>query len=894
MRKLRQQFWHGGTRVRKEIAGTIAALCRDAHRDRGRAAAVLTFIAEWFDVIRVSVARMLGRGPAISAGGPMNVKTLRSPGRSPLRLLFDVRQAVRGLRASPATTVITVLTLALGIGINAAVFSIVDSLLLHPVPYPEQHRLVSLWTYMPGGKFQWRGGFTSPLTVEWRAQTDLFDRVEGSQDRSVVFEHEAGAELVNATTVTPGLLSMLGANARIGRVFVDGDGRDGTDRQVVISTRFWQRHLHHAPDVLERQILLDGARYQVIGVLPDHFRYPDERQDLWIPLDPLRPPSTETRPASFVLLARLRRGVTLEHATERVTARGEQLNRTAGGDGKSSASVMPVSDLLDERTERSLLVLAGAVTFLLLIVCANVASLTLSRAVSRGRDRAVRTALGASRADLAREALVEHALLGSAGAIGGIMVASMAIGAATGVLPEAMETSSLNRIDLDLRALGFLGALSVVTVFLFGLPSALLAGRGPLGGGLHVGPRAATESAAARRFRAALVVAEVALSIVLLSGAALMTRSLLKLEAIDIGLDPDRLLTMQIALPAPAYADHAMREDFIARVVARLRSHPSVIAATAGALPPREHLINVGAVEVGDRPGEKTKSSAVPVFEIRPGYFATAGIRLVEGREPNAGDPAGAAVVSQGFAAAHWPGQSPLGRRFRIGKGPWRSVVGVATEVRARSEREQSREFELYYPRGQAGDAYTSARPVAKVAEYLAILLRTSGAGVKAEDLARLVHDIDPRVIVGRTSLVSREFADAIARPRIVFLIMSIFAGFGLLLAAAGLYGVLSHLVSQRLREIGIRLALGASPRAIGRVIVGSGLGLTAAGIVIGLVVALGLVRTMQALLYEVEPADFVSFAAVCAIVIVTAAIAAWRPAGRAMRVDPVTLLREE
>jgi predicted permease len=457
-----------------------------------------------------------------------------------------------------------------------------------------------------------------------------------------------------------------------------------------------------------------------------------------------------------------------------------------------------------------------------------------------------------------------------------------------------METSSLNRIDLDLRALGFLGAVSVVTVFLFGLPSALLAGRGAVSGVLQIGSRSAAGSVAARRFRAGLVVAEVALSIVLLAGAALMTRSLLKLEAIDIGLDPDRLLAMQIALPAPAYADPALREDFTSRVLTRLRTHPSVIAATAGALPPREHLINVGGVEVGDRPGEKTKSSAVPVFEIRPGYFATAGIRLLEGREPYEGDPDGAAVVSQGFAAAHWPGQSPLGRRFRIGKGPWRTVVGVATEVRARSEREQSREFELYYPRGQAADAYASARPVANIAEYQTILLRTSGAGATPEDLAGLVHDIDPRVIVGRTSLVSREFADAIARPRIVFLMMAVFAGFGLVLAAAGLYGVLSHLVSQRMREIGIRLALGATPRAIGRVILGNGLGLAAAGIVIGLAAALGLVKTMQAMLYEVEPADSVSFAAVCGIVLVTAAIAAWRPAGRAMRVDPITLLREE
>ncbi len=808
--------------------------------------------------------------------------------------LFDLRQAMRSLLASPSTTILTVLTLTLGIGINTAVFSIVDSLLVRPVPYPEQERLVTLWTYITSGKFQWRGGFTSPLTVEWRAQTDLFDRVEGSQDRSVIYEHESGAELMNATSVTPGLLPMLGASPRTGRVFVEGDGRDGTDHLAVISTRFWTKQLHSAPDVLEREILLDGERYRIIGVLPDDFRYPDERQDIWLPLDPAQPPSTVAQPSSFVLVARLARGVSLEHATERVRARGEELNKKAGGDGKSSASVMPVSDLIDDKTERSLLVLAGAVTFLLLIVCANVASLTLSRAVARVRDRAVRAALGASRADLVREALLEHGLLGIGGAIGGLAVASLAIGAVTAVLPEAMAVSSLNRIDLDLRAIAFLGGISILTVFVFGLPSALLAGGGGVSGILQMGSRSSSGSVAARRFRAGLVVAEVALSIVLLAGAALMTRSLLKLEAIDIGLNPDGLLAMQLALPAPAYADAAVRDDFIARVVERLKTHSNVTGVTAGALPPRENMINVGPVEVADRPGEKSKSAAVPVFEVRPGYFATAGIRLVEGREPAREDPEGASVVSQGFAAQHWPEQSALGRRFRIGKGPWRTIVGVATEVRGRSETPESREFEIYYPRGQAMDAYKSTRPAARIAEYQTILLRTARGSVSPEELSRLVHDVDPRVIAGSTRSVAREFADAIARPRIVFLMMAIFAAFGLVLAAAGLYGVLSHLVAQRTREIGIRLALGATPRAIGRVVFGNGLGLAAAGMALGLAAALALVKTMQALLYEVEPADAGSFMAVCVIVLITAAAAAWRPAGRAMRVDPVTLLRED
>jgi predicted permease len=770
------------------------------------------------------------------------------------------------------------------------VFSVLDSILFRPVPYPEQHRLTQILTYT--GKFSVRGQFTSPLIREWRAQTDLFDRVEGAEQRTYVFEDDDGADMLTGAVVTPGLLPMLGAQARLGRILVAGDGQDGTDRLVLISERLWRQQLHGAPDVVGREILLDGERHQVVGVLPSSFRYPDERYDLWIALDPERPPSRLAgQPASFAALARAIEGVPRSYVEDAVMTRGAELNRRAGGAGTLSARVMPLGDTFDERTERSLLVLAGAVAFLLVIVCANVANLTLSRAVTRGRDRAVRAALGASRADLVREAMLEHALVGAAGAIVGLGVAQLAIAAVLGVLPESMTMSSLNQIDLDARACLFLGGASVVTVLLFGVPPALMAGRSGVAAALQQGSRSATGSTAARRFRAGLVIAEVALSIVLLVGAALMTRSLLKLQAIDTGIDTDGLIAIQLALPAAGYAEPSTRDVFMREVVSRLKLHRGVIAASAGALPPREQMIAVGAVELPELPTEKPKSSVFYVFATWPGYFATAGIRLVEGREPTEGDVPGAAVVSAGFAAKHWPGQSAVGRRFRVGsKTDWRVVVGVANEVRRLSEDDDSQQFEIYYPHDQVSGVYTASRPSSRIADHRTILVRADGPGL--QELAGVVHQVDPRVVVARTSLVERLFADEIARPRTVFLMMSVFAGFGLLLAAAGLYGVLSYLVAQRVREIGIRLALGARPADIRRLVFADGLLLAGIGLGIGIPAALGLVRVMRTILYEVEPTDPFSVAAVSVLLLATAVLAAWRPARRAMRVDPVSLLR--
>ena len=806
-----------------------------------------------------------------------------------MRLAHDLRQACRGLIATRGIVAIAAVTLALGIGVNTAVFSVLDSLLFRPVPYADGHRLAQLWSYYAPGKMTLKGRFNAALVTGWRAQTDLFVQVEGSESKSLVFEGPAGADMVSGAVVTPALFTMLGVPASAGRVFVEGDGRPGSNRQAIVSDRFWRERLGRDPAAIGRAIVLDGDRYEVIGIMPATFRYPSDQQEVWLPFDVAHPPSAVS---SFEPIVRLRDGLTVADVEMRVDALGAEVNRAFGGDGKSSARVVALGETFDERTNRSLVVLGGAVLCLLLIVCANVANLTLARALSRSRDLAVRVSLGASRASLFRVAFAEHALLGAIGGALALGVAHVTLEAVTGVLPAQMTWNTLNAIDIDGRALAWLVAISMFTVLAFGVPPAVMASRASVASILGLESRAVTGSQLARRLRSTLVIAEVSLSIVLLVGAALMTRSLLKLQAIDIGMDTNGLVAMQIAMPARGYTDVPLRDAFTSDLLARVRRHPGIINASAGSLPPDMPMITVGALEFGDRPGTTAKT-LMPVHATWPDYFRTAGIRLLEGRDLREGDVEGAAIISRDFAARHWPGRSAVGARFKVGDAPWRTVVGVAAEVRRMSQDDNSREHELYFPHDQVSGVMFGGRLPSTIAEYRTFFVRTTRPAQAARELAALVHEVDSRVIVSKTTLVAHQFAEAIARPRIVFLMMSIFAGVGLVLAAAGLYGVLSHLVSQRQREIGIRLALGASPRDIGRIVMIRGLAMVGVGLGLGLLAALVLVRVMRTLLYEVEPGDPLAVVAVVGLVIGTALVACWRPARQAMRFDPIALLRD-
>ena len=349
-----------------------------------------------------------------------------------------------------------------------------------------------------------------------------------------------------------------------------------------------------------------------------------------------------------------------------------------------------------------------------------------------------------------REALVEYSVIGIAGAALGLAVAAVVVGATLGVLPEDMTRTSLNAVDLDGRALVFLAVVSLVTVLLFGVPPALLASRATVVDGLRRDSRSATGSVSARRFRAALVVAEVALSLVLLVGAALMTRSLLKLQATEIGLDPRGLLTLSLGMPAPAYSTRESRELFVAELLDRLRSDGDVVSVSAGPLPPQETQVAIGPIEFGDRPGERTKPTLLRVYDVWPRFFATAGITIEDGRDFADRDVEGAAIVSHEFAAKHWPGRSAVGLRFRVGESPWRTIVGVAAEVRGMGEQGASARQEIYFPRGDIGELSRPVRPSSRIADYETIVIRARETGPVMSRLSSVVHGIDSSVVVSR------------------------------------------------------------------------------------------------------------------------------------------------
>jgi putative ABC transport system permease protein len=896
-----------------DAAATLESVCAAAYRRRGLPGLVREGLLEWLDLARVVVRVRLGLTPDRPA-------RRRQPARKDSHRMFrgvghDVRQAVRGLLASRANAAVAVLTLALGIGVNSTAFSALDAALWHPVPFRDASHLGLLANYDAARKMSYTG-MTRALLLEWRTQTDLFDRVEAYESASFVYQNPTGAEMTAGAVVTPGLISMLGVRPSLGRLFTTADGRAGTTGLALVSDRFWRTRLHHDAGVIGRRITLDGDAYAIVGVMPSDFRFPSESSDIWLPYNAMAPPPEGSGPqrqtassTGLVPVIRLRADVARETAEAQVIARGARLSSAAGRSEKLSAELRTLDRGVDNTTKQALLVMGGAVGFLLLIVCANLANLALSRSLARARDYAVRAALGASRWMLVRQTFVENLLVAGAGAAGGLLTAALLLRYVVAVLPDDISASSFTALGIDGRVLLFTLGVSLLAGMVFGLPPALLASRASVSAMLGHQSRSVSGSKRARRVRGALVLVEVSLSIVLLVGASLMTRSLMKLYAADRGFDTHGLLALRLSLPAAGYKDAARRDEFTREAVARVRALPGVVAASAsGALPPEMTKVSFGKIEVAGgagpaRDGPRLGAGEmvpldevgfVPLYEVEPGFFRTLGMTLEQGRTFGDTDGKGSVVVSESFARKYWPDGRAAGGRFRIGTEDWQTVIGVVGDVRRITPGASASQPQLYYRFGQPANVAVVVGPSSTIVDTRTILVRTATPGSVAGTLARAIHEVDPTVVVRRTDLVDHLFADTIARPRTIFLIMAVFAVFGLALAAAGLYGVLAHLVEQQQREIGIRLALGARPSDIGRRVVGSGLGLTLAGVVIGVGAALALVRVMRALLYEVDPSDPLSVTAVCAVLVGVALLAAWRPARRAMRVDPVALLRAE
>ncbi len=802
----------------------------------------------------------------------------------------DLRYGARMLLKKPGFTVVAVITLALGIGANTAIFSVVYTVLLRPLPYPEPDRLVVLAGKGYGALIG--GGVAYPDYEDWRARAQSFE------DMACFLNTGFNLTGVDPPVAAPGrrvnwnLFQMLGVNPQLGRLFTEQDDHPGAAATALISHGLWAEKFGSDPGVIGKTIHLDGNPFEVIGVLPVGFEFL-RRDDIFVPLGHWLTPTHNLLKRSnqfpLYVLGRLKRGVTEEQARTEMELLSRQLEREyPETNSNRRATAARVADLRVENVRPVLLVLLGAVGFVLLIACVNVANLMLVRAAGREREVAVRLALGAGRSRIVRQLLTESALIAALGGIAGLLIGAWGIDGLISLAPP--DLVRLDQVRLNKTVLVFTLGLSALTGILFGLLPALRASRTDLRAALQEGGRSAGGSSW-ERARKGLLVAEVGLALVLLAGAGLMLRTLHQLTRVDPGFDAQNLLTVQFALPGRVY-DRARRLAFFHECQARIEALPGVrSAAFAMSLPIVGSNWNSRFL-VADKPvpspGELPHAAFTPVSA---NYFETMGIRLLRGRafsEAEMEDSPPVTVVNESLARRLWPGEDPVGKRLKQGaaesQAAWREVIGVVGDVKLYGVALDA-PLHVYLPLAQRNSP------------FVGLVVRATGDPLAlAPTVERAIHSIDKDLPVTSRSM-DQLMGNAIARQRLTMALMASFAVLALVLAAVGIYGVMSYAVEQRRHEIGIRMALGAQPSDVRRLVVKQGMKLAGAGVVIGLAAALAMARLMtgfSALLYGVKATDPATFTLIALLLLAVALLACWIPARRATKVDPMIALRSE
>ncbi len=798
----------------------------------------------------------------------------------------DLRYGLRMLRRTPLITTLAVLTLAVGLGANTAIFSAVNTVLLQPLPYPHPERLVVVW----GARAGRRG---SPVSA-----TNFLDY----QEQSRAFEHMATfhsagfvltggePEWLRAGRVSPDFFKVLGVRAALGRTFAPEDGRAGGDKVVILGPGIWRRRFGADPAIVGKTLLLSTERYTVIGVLPAGFDFSVpgtfRPAEVWVPAVLTRDESQRGHNALY-WLARIRPGVSPRQAQADLQAVSDRLARAypqvLAGLG---VSLVPLREQGAGGVRPLLLILLGAVGFLLLIACANVASLQLARASTRQKEIALRLTLGAGRWRILRQLLTESLLLALLGGALGVLLAHWGVGLLSGLAPANLPRESLG--GLDATVLAYSALLALVTGVLFGLAPAFQASAVALGESLKEGGRSAAESVRGGRFRAGLMVAEVALALVLLAGAGLLARSFVRLLGEKRGFDVDPVLTVFVSLPRYAYPDARSQAAFQRQAIARLQAVPGVIAAGGiDDLPLTKDRDSSSFLVAGREPLLPDHLPEAQIRTVTPGYFQALGIPVLRGRAIAATDTAAAPAVlliNQALARRDFPGEDPIGKRLSLSVSPpsWATVVGVVADVRDLGL-EAPPEPEIYFPFEQS--------PV----PYVNLVARVAGdPGKLAAPVRNALRGLDKGLPLPDVAPMRTVLAASIAQRRFILLLLALFAVIALALAAVGVYGVISYAVARRTHEIGIRMALGARKADVLRLVIGRSLGLTACGIGAGLAGALLLSGLMGSLLYGVPPTDLPTFAGVALLLSGVGALASYLPARRAMAVDPGVALRGE
>jgi predicted permease len=802
-------------------------------------------------------------------------------------LIQDARHALRGLRRSPGFTVVALLTLALGIGANAAIFSLVNAVILRPMPFHDPDRLVMVWNHWKTFDIR-QGPLSGPDFVERRANTTTLARLGGYYTTGVNLTGAGEPERVTATRVSHDVLPVLGVPPALGRGFEAAEDSPGRGSVVVLGHGLWKRRFGADAEILGKTVHLDGHPHTVVGVMPPRFRFPNDQTALWIPLAlSARQTAPEQRGNEFLYaVGRLAPGATLERLRAELDA---QAQRTLGDlpsffqDNGWGATATLAAEEARLPYRNGLLLLLAAVGFVLLIACVNVAHLMLARAAARQREFAIRAALGAGRGRLARQLLTESLLLALAGGALGLLLASWSADALAALKVAGLPSGS--RPAFDLPVAGFTLAISVLTGLLFGLVPALGGQTGRLADTLKETSTSHTGSGR-RRLRSILVGAEVALTVLLLAGAGLALQSLLRLRQVKPGFDGERVLALRTALPTTRYATGESQAAFFERACERLASLPGVEAAGAvTALPLTGAGWTMGVRSPSSPATPAGTTLLTSVRTVAGDYFGAMGIPILRGEGISASGRAGAAseaLVDDRFARTMWPNLDPLGRQVVFGDGSTVTIVGVVGSIREERLESDSRMM-LYLP--------TAAAPL----PTLAVVLRTSGAPADMAAAAReALWSLDRELPVFEVSPLAQVVSGSVASPRARALLLGLFAALALGLAAVGIYGLASYAAGQRTHEIGVRMALGARPADVLRLMIGQGMRPVAAGLLAGLALALILGRVVATQLYGVSPTDPLTFAAVPAILALVALLANGIPAWRAARVDPVVALRHE
>ena len=815
-----------------------------------------------------------------------------APARSNLLadLLHDLRYAARIQRKNPAFTVIAIIALALGIGANTAIFSVVNTVLLRPLPYKDPERLVMVWEEATKQGYP-RDTPAAANFVDWRDQNQVFEGMAAIVDESFNLTGAGEPERLEGRRVSANLFPLLGVEPQIGRVFTAAEDQPGAQRVVLLSYALWQRRFGGDPGVVGQALTLNGNSHTVIGVMPARFEFPSKDDQVWVPVAFTAEDAANRNRHYLFVTARLKPGVSLQQAQSEMTTIAARLQQQYP---ESNAELGAVVDSLHEHVvgdiKPALLILLGAVGLVLLIACANVANLLLARAAVRQKEIAVRVALGARRMRLIRQFLTESILLSFLGGLVGLAISYGGLIVLKSFIPE--NISQAREIAIDLKVLGFTLFVSLATGIIFGLAPAIQAIRFNQIETLKEGGRDAATGGSGKRLRSLLVTAEVAISLVLLIGAGLLINSFLRLRSVDPGFRADNLLTMRIVLPEPKYTQFARREAFYTDVVQRVQALAGVRSAAVTTNLPLYRQGNSISIRIEGRPDPPPNQELVVVTRIiSPGYFDTMSIPLLSGRkftdQDNLDAHNAAVVISETMARRFWPNEDPVGKRISAGRArsdsDWIQVIGVVKDVR---------QFELTAePRPQM---YLSYRQAGFFAPRDLVVKTDVDPTSMAATVRNAVWEIDKDQPVSNIQTMEQILADSIARQRFSMLLLAIFAGVALVLAGVGIYGVMSYSVAQRTHEIGIRMALGAQTAAVLKLAVGYGMKLVIAGIVIGLIAAFALTRVMATLLFGVTATDPTTFTVISLLLILVAAIASYIPARRATKVDPIIALRYE